>query len=72
MFNFLATDAGKSYEPRPAHPGQPADSDGAKQPPLSGTPYRPYSEKPALPELPYKPYAEPPAQEAPYEPYKGI
>ena len=71
MFNSLATGASKSYEPRLAHPGQPADSDGAKQP-TPGTPYTPYSEKPALPELPYKPYAEQPAYEAPYEPYKGI
>jgi hypothetical protein len=39
---------------------------------MPGTPYAPYSEKPLLPELPYKPYAEKPAQEAPYEPYKGI
>jgi hypothetical protein len=71
MFS-LATDRRKSDEPRLAHPGQPADSDGAKQPPLPGTPYTPYSEKPAMPELPYKPYAEKPAHEAPYEPYKGI
>lgn len=71
-FNPLATTASRFSEPRLALPGEPADSDGAKQPPVPGTPYRPYSEKPALPELPYKPYGEEPAHEAPYEPYKGI
>ena len=72
MFNPLATEASKSSEPRLAHPGEPADFDAGKQPPLPGIPYRPYSEKPALPEPPYRPYAEPLAHEAPYEPYKGI
>ena len=72
MFNPSATNASKSSEPRRAHPGEAADSDGAKEPPVPGTPYRPYSEKPALPEPPYKPYTEQPAHEAPYEPYKGI
>ena len=71
MFNSLASDPSKGAEPRLAHLGQPADSDGSHQT-TPETPYAPYSEKPALPELPYKPYAEPPANEAPYEPYKGI
>lgn len=72
MFKALATKARKSSEPRLAHPVEPTDPDGAKQPPSPGTPYRPYSEKPALPQLPYKPYAEPPVHDAPYEPYKGM
>lgn len=72
MFDPLSTEASKSSEPRLVHPGEPAESDGGKQAPLPGIPYRPYSEKPAVPELPYKPYAELPADEAPYEPYKGI
>jgi hypothetical protein len=58
MINPIATNGPKYLEPLLAHSGAPADSDGAKQPPLSGTPYTPYSEKPA--------------HEAPYEPYKGI
>jgi hypothetical protein len=72
MINPIATNGHKYLEPLLAHSGAPADSDGAKQPPLSETPYTPYSEQPALPEVPYKPYAEKPSHEAPYEPYKGI
>lgn len=72
MFNPLAINASESSERPVAQPGQPADSDGAKQPPYPGTPYRPYSDKPAVPDLPYKPYAEKPGDEAPYEPYRGI
>src|SRR3954465_12734151 len=72
MFKPLATIGTKYLEPLLAHSGAPADSDGAKQPLPSGTPYTPYSEQPALPEVPYKPYAEKPSHEAPYEPYKGI
>jgi hypothetical protein len=71
MFNSLASDPSKCSEPRLVHLGQPADSSGS-QPTTPEIPYAPYSEKPALSELPYKPYAEPPANEAPYEPYKGI
>ena len=72
MFNPSATNGTKYLEPLLAHTGAPPDSEGAKQPALPGTPYTPYSEKPAVPEAPYKPYAEKPAQDAPYEPYKGI
>jgi hypothetical protein len=72
MINPIATNGHKYLEPLLAHSGAPADSDGAKQPPLSETPYTPYSEQPALPEVPYKPYAEKPSHEAPYEPYKGL
>jgi hypothetical protein len=71
MFKLLATIGTKYLEPLQAHSGAP-DSEAAKQPALPGTPYTPYSDKPALPESPYKPYAEKPAQDAPYEPYKGI
>lgn len=71
MFNSLASDPGKSSETHLALFGQPADSEGSQKT-TPDTPYAPYSEKPALPELPYKPYSEPPANEAPYEPYKGI
>jgi hypothetical protein len=71
MINPIATNRRKYLEPLLAHSGVPADSDGAK-PPLSGTPYAPYSDQPPLPEVPYKPYAEKPSHEAPYEPYKGI
>ncbi len=71
MFNSLTTDPSKCSEPGVAQLGQPADPDGSQQT-TRESPYAPYSEKPALPELPYKPYAEPPANEAPYEPYKGI
>ena len=72
MFNPIATNGPKYFEPLLVYSGALSDSDGAKQPLLSGTPYTPYSDKPALPESPYKPYAEKPAQDAPYEPYKGI
>ena len=72
MFNQLVTNANKFSEPPLTHPVAPSDSELTKRPPLPRTPYKPYSEKPALPELPYKPYAEKPADEAPYEPYKGI
>ena len=72
MFKPLATIGTKYLEPLLAHSGAAKDSEGAKQPALPGTPYTPYSDKPALPESPYKPYAEKPAQDAPYEPYKGI
>jgi len=72
MFNQLTTNGNKSPQPLLAHLGVPPDSESAKQSPLPGTPYKPYSEKPALPEPPYKPYAEKPAHELPYEPYKGI
>ena len=72
MFKPLATIGTKCLEPLLAHSGGPPDSEGAKQPVLPGTPYTPYSDKPALPESPYEPYAEKPAQDAPYEPYKGI
>lgn len=73
MFNPLPTNGNKSPEPPLAHPGAPPDSEGAEQPPLYGTPYKPYSEKPAVPDPPYAPYAEKPAlHEPPYEPYKGI
>ena len=72
MINPIATNGPKYLEPLLAHSGVPADSDGAKQPPLSGTPYAPYSEQPPLPEVPYKPYAEKPSHEALYEPYKGM
>ena len=72
MFKPLATIGTKYLEPLLAHSGAAKDSEGAKQPALPGTPYTPYSDKPALPESPYKPYAEKPAQDAPYEPYKGM
>lgn len=72
MFNQLATNANKSPESPLTLPGAPPDSERAKQPPLPGIPYKPYSEKPALPEPPYKPYVEKPAHEPLYEPYKGI
>jgi hypothetical protein len=72
MFKPLATIGTKCLEPLLAHSGAPPDPEGTKQPALPGTPYTPYSHKPALPESPYKPYAEKPAQDAPYEPYKGI
>ncbi len=73
MFNPMATKGNKLPEPLPAQPSAPPDSEGAKQPPLPGTPYKPYSEKPAAPESLYAPYAEKPAlHEPPYEPYKGI
>jgi hypothetical protein len=72
MFKRLATIGTKHLEPLLAQSGASPDSEGAKQPALPGTPYTPYSDKPALPESPYKPYAEKPAQDAPYEPYKGI
>jgi hypothetical protein len=71
MFRQSATNANKSPEPR-THPGGLPESERAKQPPLPGTPYTPYSEKPGLPEPPYKPYAEKPMDESPYEPYKGM
>jgi hypothetical protein len=71
MFNSLASDPSKCSEPRLVHLGQPADSSGS-QPTTPEIPYAPYSEKPALSEVPYTPYAEPSANEAPYEPYKGI
>jgi hypothetical protein len=72
MINPIATNGHKYVEPLLAHSRAPADSDGAKQPPPSGTPYTPYSEQPRMPEVPYKPYAEKPSHEALYEPYKGI
>jgi hypothetical protein len=72
MFKPLATIGTKCLKPLLAHSGAPPDPEGTKQPALPGTPYTPYSHKPALPESPYKPYAEKPAQDAPYEPYKGI
>jgi hypothetical protein len=72
MFNQLVANRNKSPESPRANPGAPPDSESARQPPLAGTPYKPYSEKPALPEPPYKPYAEKPVDESPYEPYKGI
>jgi hypothetical protein len=39
MINPIATKGHKCLEPLLAHSGAPADSDGAKQPPLSETPY---------------------------------
>jgi len=72
MFNQLVTNRHKSPESPIAHRGPPSDSESARQPPMPGTPYKPYSETPALSELPYKPYAEKPVDEPPYEPYKGI
>lgn len=73
MFNQLVMHASKSSEPPLTHPGAPADSERAKQPPLPEPPYRPYAEKPTPPGPPYEPYAEKPApHQAPYEPYKGM
>jgi hypothetical protein len=72
MFNQLVTNRNKSPESPLAHPGVPSDSESARQPPMPGTLYKPYSETPALPEPPYKPYAEKPMDESPYEPYKGM
>jgi hypothetical protein len=71
MFKQSVTSRHKSPEAPLTHPAELPDSERAKQAPLTGTPYKPYSDKPALIEPPYKPYGEKPTLE-PYEPYKGI
>ena len=71
FINWLHSKISRPSRPL-AHPGAPPDSESTSQPPLPGTPYKPYSEKAALPEPPYKPFAEKPVDESPYEPYKGI
>lgn len=48
MFNHLITNRDKSPESPLAELGSPSDSESARQPPMSGTPYKPYSETPAL------------------------
>ena len=72
MFNQLVRNRNGSPESQLAYPGAPSNSESARQPPVSVTPYKTYSETPALPQPPYKPYAEKPVDESPYEPYKGI
>jgi hypothetical protein len=73
MFNRSAMQANEIPEPPLPYPGQPPDSERAKQPSMPETAYMPYADKPAPSGSPYKPYADKPApDERPYEPYKDI
>jgi hypothetical protein len=73
MFNQSVANRNQSPGPPLIDPGEPTDSEHAKQAPVPESPYRPYADESALSELPYKPYDEQPVlDEVPYEPYKDI